>query len=161
MTNVICEGPSLFGKHLKFCSSMFHQFSHHTHMCLTNIFCLCQASVLVNQCLSWWPNRQLNLTNIAWPTFWNLLAKYACAWPHLNKHWMAGTLCWSMFIKLLKLVTSKKCLSSTWLCDWQNDQRCVWQRKLQILVKQHMFLWQGLNPILPGVFGTTLEVFCL
>ena len=87
-------------------------------------------------------------TNTVCQTFRTLLVKHACPFGHHDKHFLTSTFCLSMF---LKLVTSKKCLSSTCLCSGQTNKYCARQAKLQMFAKQCLSIWPGLNPMSRGV----------
>ena len=68
---LLSNEQALFGKHLPVMHNV-GQFSHHTNMCLTNIFCLWQ-NVLLKQCWQWWPNIKVclisKILNVCQATF--------------------------------------------------------------------------------------------
>ena len=79
------------------------------------------------------------LTNI--PNF--ACQAYFCVWTPrqtlLDKHILLVN------SKTFLLVTSKKCLSSTCLCDAQTDKDCAWQGKIQMFAKQCLCVRLGLK----------------
>ena len=64
------------------------------------------------------PEAPAKRTDIDWQTFHILLVKRACAFGHRDKHRLTST----NFQKHFLLLTSKKGLSSTYLCSGQTDK---------------------------------------
>ena len=86
-------------------------------------------------CLPFWVSAKH--ANIVWQTFEFACQAYLCVWPPrqalLDKHILLVYVFWNFPKTFFLLVTSKKCLLSTYLCSGQTDEHCAWRQNFKCL----------------------------